>query len=56
LLGVSESVLLEVGADLTPRSELEYVRRHVKVSGKPMMAVVTDATARVVRSEMEAKK
>ncbi len=56
LLGVSESVLLEVGANLTPRSELEYVRRHVKVSGKPMMAVVTDATARVVRSEMEAKK
>ena len=56
LVGVSESVLLEVGANSTPRSELEYVRRHVLPSGKPMMGVVTDATARVVRSEMESKK
>ena len=56
LLGVSESALLVVAADITPRSELEYVRRHVIESGKPMMGIVTCASAKVVLSEMEASK
>lgn len=56
LLGVCESAILEVAADITPRSELEYVRRHVMESGKPMMGIVTCASAKVVHSEMEASK
>ena len=56
LLGVCESAIVEVAANLTPRSDLEYVRRRVLAAGKPMMGMVTDATARVVRKEMGAKK
>ena len=56
LLGACESVLVSVGADATPRSELEYVRKHVLASGKPMMGIVTGASAKVVRKEMESRK
>ena len=56
LLGISESVLLMVGANATPRAELAYVRRHVASSGKPMMSLVTGASKRVVQREMEEVK
>jgi len=56
LLGACESVVVSVGADATPRSDLEYVRRHVLESGKPMMGIVTGASAKVVRKEMESRK
>lgn len=56
LLGVSESAILEVAADVTLRSELDYVRKTVIAAGKPMMGLITGATAKVVRAEMEAAK
>ena len=56
LLGVCESAVVEVAADVTPRSELSYARRHILESGKPMMGIATGASARVVRKEMEASK
>lgn len=56
LLGVCESVIIEVAADGTPRSELEYARRNVIASGKPMMGLATCASAKVVRREMESFK
>ena len=56
LLGACESAIIEVAAGVTPRAELSYVRRHVKEVGKPMMGLVTGASAKVVRKEMEASK
>lgn len=56
LLGICESAIIEVAADKTPRSELEYVRRHVLAAGKPMMGMITGASAKVVFAEMEASK
>lgn len=56
LLGACESAIIEVAAGVTPRAELSYVRRHVKEAGKPMMGLVTGASAKVVRKEMEASK
>lgn len=56
LLGVCESAVLEIAADVTPRHALEYVRRHVLEAGKPMMGIVTGASAKVVLREMEASK
>ncbi len=53
LLDVCESALIIIGAGKTPRSELAYVRRHVSGLSKPMMGLVCDASARVVRDEME---
>ncbi len=53
LLDASESALVVVGANRTRRSELAYVRRLVKVAGKPMMGLVTGARGRVVRKELE---
>ena len=55
LLGVSETVVLMVGTARTPRSWFNYVRRHVETVGKPMLAIATDASARTVRREMDAK-
>ena len=56
LTGVCDSVLLEVAANVTPRGELSYVRRHVIEAGKPMMGLVTGASVKVVRKEMESKR
>ena len=56
LLGVCESVIVCVGADMTPRSDLDYVRKHILEAGKPMMGLVTGAAANVVRKEMESRK
>ena len=55
LLGICESVLLVVGSAHTPRSWFGYVRRHVEAAKKPMVAIATDAPAKVIRTEMEAK-
>ena len=55
LLGLCDSVILEVGAGATPRSQFGYVRRHVSSTEKPIMAMATGANAKVVRTEMEAR-
>ena len=55
LLEVCDSVLVTVGANKTKRSSLAYVRRHVAEIQKPMMGMVTGASARVVMEEMEAQ-
>ena len=56
LLSVCDSTILLVGASTTPRSELEYARRHVKASGKPTLGLIVSASAKIVRREMEAKR
>ncbi|MBO7683874.1 MAG: hypothetical protein J6T51_04015 [Kiritimatiellae bacterium] len=56
LLELCDAVLLEVGAGTTPRSAFSYVRRHVKSSGKTIMALAAGADARTVRREMETRK
>ena len=56
LLGVCESVFMSVGADATPRSDLDYVRKHILDAAKPMMGLVTGALAKDVRKEMESRK
>jgi hypothetical protein len=53
LLDVCNSALLVVGANRTRRSELSYVRRLVRASGRPMLGLVTGAKSRVVRRELE---
>lgn len=55
LLSISETVVLMVGTARTPRSWFNYVRRHVETIGKPMLAIATDASAKIVRTEMDAK-
>ena len=55
LLSVSETVILMVGASRTPRSWFRYVCRHVETVGKPILAIATDASVRVVRAEMDAQ-
>ncbi len=55
LLEVCDSVWVSVGANKTRRSSLAYVRRHVNEIQKPMMGMVTGASARVVMEEMEAQ-
>ena len=55
LLGICESALLVAGSAHTPRSWFSYVRRHVEAAKKPMVAIATGASAKVVRTEMEAK-
>jgi len=53
VLGVSDAVLLMIGAGGTPRSSFAFARRHLKPSGKSVLAIVTDATAKSVRADME---
>ncbi len=56
LLGICEASVLVVGASHTPRSWFGYVRRHMGVVKKPIVAIATDARAKVIRAEMEAKQ
>lgn len=56
ILGVCDSALLVVGADATPRSWLAYARRCATEAGKPMMALVTGVSEKVVEREMESRK
>ena len=53
ILEVSDAVLLLVGAGKTPRRSFAFARRHLKSSGKPVLAIVTNAAAKSVRADME---
>ena len=53
LLELSESALLLVGANSTPRSELKYVRKQAINANKQMMGLISGAPIREVRREME---
>ena len=55
LLGICNAVIMLVDTRRTPRSAFAYVRRHVMASGKRIMAMATDAGAKTVRKEMEAR-
>ena len=55
ILELCDSVILVVGTNTTPRSAFRYVRRHVAASNKPIMAIATDASAKTLRKEMEAR-
>ena len=56
VLTVCDSVLLLAGAGTTSRADLSYVRRHAKSVGRPVMGIVTGASARMVHREMEEGK
>ena len=53
LLEVSDAVLLMVGSGSTPRSSFAFARRHLKQSGKIVMAIAADSSAKRVRKDME---
>ena len=53
LLDLSDAVLLMVGSGRTPRSSFAFARRHLKQSGKLVMAVAADSSAKRVRKDME---
>jgi uncharacterized protein (UPF0335 family) len=53
LLELSDAVLLMVGAGTTPRSSFAFARRHLKSSGKLVMAIAAGASAKRVRKDME---
>ena len=53
LLEISDAVLLMVGAGTTPRSSFAFARRHLKPSGKLVMAIAAGASAKRVRKDME---
>ena len=53
LLEMSDAVLLMVGAGKTPRSAFAFARRHLKSSGKLVMAIAVDASPKRVRKDME---
>ena len=53
LLGLCGGAMLLVGTGRTPRRMFAYARRHLKASGKPVLAIATDAKAKTVRREME---
>ena len=55
VLGICDSVILEIGSGTTSRAKFGYVRRHVMSVDKPIMAMATGANANVVRTEMEAR-
>ena len=56
ILGVCDSAFIFIAADKTPRQWLAYTRRHITEVGKPMIGLVTGASASVVRKEMESHK
>lgn len=53
LLELSDAAILMVGDGTTTRRAFAYARRRLKSSGKPVMAVVVNSTAKQVRAEME---
>lgn len=53
LLEISDAVLLMVGSGSTPRSSFAFARRHLKQSGKLVMAIAADSSAKRVRKDME---
>lgn len=56
ILQLCGAVLLGVGDRTTTRRVFAYARRHMKASGKTIMAIATGAKAKVVREEMEVLK
>jgi hypothetical protein len=42
-----------VGDGKTPRRAFAFARRHLKASGRLVMAVATESSAKRVRSDME---
>ncbi len=56
VLSVCDSVLLLVEAGVTPRSWLSYVKRRIVSAERPMLGIVTGASAKAARKEMEAQK
>ena len=53
LIEMSDAVLLMVGSGRTPRSSFAFARRHLKQSGKIVMAIAADSSAKMVRKDME---
>lgn len=53
LLEMSDAVLLMVASGSTPRSSFAFARRHLKQSGKIVMAIAADSSAKRVRKDME---
>jgi len=53
LLELCGGALLLVGTGRTPRTVFAYARRHLKASGKTVIAIATGAKANTIRKEME---
>ncbi|MBP5543230.1 MAG: hypothetical protein ILM98_04085 [Kiritimatiellae bacterium] len=53
LLEICDSVIVMVGARVTPRSWLSYARQNIIAAGKPMMGLVTGVPAKEAKREME---
>ena len=53
LLGLCGAVLLFVGDGKTPRHAFAFARRHLRESGKHVMAIATGARAKRVKMDME---
>ena len=53
LLEMSDAVLLMIGSGRTSRRSFAFARRHLKESGKLVMAIATDSSAKRVRKDME---
>ena len=53
LLEMSDAVLLMVGSGRTPRSSFAFARRHLLPSGKLVMAIAADSSAKIVRKDLE---
>ena len=53
LLELCDAAMLFVGTGSTSRRVFAYARRHLKASGKPVIAIATGAGEKTVRAEME---
>ena len=56
LMTFCDSILVCAGAHATPRSELAYVRKIANAGAKPMLGIVTGASAKTVKREMEVEE
>ena len=53
LLELSDAVLLMVGSGRTPRRSFAFARRHLRSSGKLVLAIAADSSPKMVRKDME---
>lgn len=53
LLEMSDAVLLMIGSGRTSRRSFAFARRHLRRSGKLVMAIATDSSPKRVRKDME---
>ena len=53
ILSLCDAVFLMVGSGKTSRRTFAFARRHLRASGKRVMAVATDASAKRVRADIE---